>query len=328
MVENLISIIIPVYNSEKHIEQCVNSALNQTYKEIEIILVDDGSQDNSYAVCQDLAKRDSRVFVYHKENGGVASARNYGLMHAHGEYIGFMDNDDYIEPDMYETLYTELKKTDAFVAQIGVEDVDEEHIPLKCYLNQQKYVHIINAKQFRKSLMLQTGNMACWSKLFCCEVLKEYTFIDGRWNEDTLLLHRIFSDSKYNKLVSIDKIGYHYVHRKGSYSKNGFNQGYVDNLKNSLYFVDNETDPDLVICAKRLFFHQLIPYYLFATNAYKKDNSDEYRSYLSYVKDDKRSWETNPYLSRKEKVLLFGMMVFPDILHKTLELINYKGYFR
>ena len=100
-----ISVVVPVYNVEKYLEKCVNSIVNQTYKNLEIILVDDGATDNSGKLCDELAKIDNRIKVYHKENGGLSDARNYGVERATGDYIGFVDSDDYIDAEMYEKLY-------------------------------------------------------------------------------------------------------------------------------------------------------------------------------------------------------------------------------
>ena len=100
----MISVIVPVYNVEKYLDNCVESIVNQTYKDLEIILVDDGSPDNCPAMCDEWAKKDSRIRVIHKENGGVSSARNIGLDNVTGEYIGFVDSDDYLESNMYELL--------------------------------------------------------------------------------------------------------------------------------------------------------------------------------------------------------------------------------
>ena len=101
-----VSIVVPIYNVEKYLEQCIDSIINQTLKDIEIILVDDGSPDNCPQICDDYAKKDSRIKVVHKKNGGLSSARNAGIEVATGDYIGFVDSDDYIELDMYEKMYS------------------------------------------------------------------------------------------------------------------------------------------------------------------------------------------------------------------------------
>ena len=109
-MEDLISVIIPVYNVELYLRRCIDSVIKQTYKNLEIILVDDGSTDKSGEICDEYASLDNRISVIHKENGGLSSARNAGLKNAHGEYFGFVDSDDAIVEDMYEYLYDILLK--------------------------------------------------------------------------------------------------------------------------------------------------------------------------------------------------------------------------
>lgn len=105
-----ISIIVPIYKTEKYLNRCVNSLINQTFKNFELILVDDGSPDACPVLCDKWGKRDTRIKVIHKKNGGLSSARNAGLNIAQGKYIGFVDSDDWIEPDMYELLYNAAEK--------------------------------------------------------------------------------------------------------------------------------------------------------------------------------------------------------------------------
>ena len=118
-MNDLISIIVPVYNVEQYLDRCVKSLLQQTYKNLEIILVDDGSPDRCGQMCDNYAKLDSRVLVIHKENGGLSDARNAGLSHAHGEYIAFVDSDDYIEADMISELYNACHNQDADIVVCG-----------------------------------------------------------------------------------------------------------------------------------------------------------------------------------------------------------------
>ena len=120
MDNELISIIVPVYKVEKYLEKCVKSILKQTYTNLEIILVDDGSPDKCGQLCDELAKTDDRIIVFHKENGGLSDARNYGVERANGEYIGFVDSDDYIHECMYKELYEAIKKSGTSIAECGV----------------------------------------------------------------------------------------------------------------------------------------------------------------------------------------------------------------
>ena len=128
MNKSIISIIVPVYNAAPYLSVCIESILNQTYKDLELILINDGSKDNSGEICDDYALRDNRIKVVHKKNGGVSSARNAGLELATGEYIGWVDADDYIEPDMFEYLYNLAINYKADIAECGYASVDGEKV--------------------------------------------------------------------------------------------------------------------------------------------------------------------------------------------------------
>lgn len=121
-----ISVIIPIYNVEKYLSDCVESVLKQTYTDLEIILVDDGSQDASGQICDDYAKQDSRVQVIHKKNGGLSSARNAGIDQATGQYFFFLDSDDWIAENALELLYKEIKSTGSDLALCNMQYVDEQ----------------------------------------------------------------------------------------------------------------------------------------------------------------------------------------------------------
>jgi glycosyltransferase involved in cell wall biosynthesis len=119
----MISVIIPCYNSEKYLRECVESVLRQTYADLEIILVEDGSTDATSAICDEYASRDLRVTVLHKKNGGLSDARNAGIRLSKGEYIGFVDSDDWVEPDMFEALYNGLTLNDCDMSVCGFNEV-------------------------------------------------------------------------------------------------------------------------------------------------------------------------------------------------------------
>ena len=127
-MKDLISVIIPIYNVEKYLNKCIDSIINQTYKNLEIILVDDGSPDNCPQICDEYAKKDNRIKVIHKKNGGVSSARNVGLINSTGNYIGFIDPDDYIEPIMYEKLLKVLKESNTLVSMCGFYKIKDNKI--------------------------------------------------------------------------------------------------------------------------------------------------------------------------------------------------------
>ena len=140
MENPLISVIVPIYNVEEYLNRCVESIVNQTYQKLEIILVDDGSPDNCPRMCDDWAKKDSRIKVIHKENGGLSDARNAGMKITTGEYISFIDSDDYIETCMIEILYEAIKKYDCDIASCRVRIVmdDKPSIPLTSAIDNKK----------------------------------------------------------------------------------------------------------------------------------------------------------------------------------------------
>ena len=139
-MNELISVIIPIYKVEAFLFRCVESVMRQTYENIEIILVDDGSPDNCPGMCDELALKDKRIKVYHKENGGLSDASNYGVERAHGKYIAFIDSDDYISDDYIEYLYNMLKKNDADISCCGYVETSEDTVefPENCALPEEQ----------------------------------------------------------------------------------------------------------------------------------------------------------------------------------------------
>ena len=129
-MEDKVTIIVPVYNAEKYLEKCIKSLINQTYNNLEIILIDDGSLDKSWNICNNFAKKDTRIKVYHKENGGVSSARNWGLSNSSGKYILFVDSDDWLEDNMIEILYREIEeqKVDVSICNFFCNDEKSQKI--------------------------------------------------------------------------------------------------------------------------------------------------------------------------------------------------------
>lgn len=168
-----ISIIVPVYNVEKYLDECVKSLLVQTHTDLEILLIDDGSKDNSGKICDEWAKRDSRIFVFHKENGGASDARNYGLCHATGDYVGFVDSDDYIMPQMYERLLELSKQCDADISVINVAKLYCDGSLVKG--NQNKGIIIWNTVDCVRDYFSDNHK---YPHSVCCKLCKKHLFDD------------------------------------------------------------------------------------------------------------------------------------------------------
>ena len=188
-----ISIIVPVYNVEEYLDRCIKSILNQTFKDFELILIDDGSKDNSSKICDQYAMEDNRIKVIHKENSGQATSRNIGLKISSANLVGFVDSDDWIEPDMYELLYKSHIKDDTDISIIGVKEVSEgERCISEYFPNNITFSEILKRaypcnKMFKKELFFDNN-------LF---------FRDNKYYEDLELIPKLFIKSKkINSLIN------------------------------------------------------------------------------------------------------------------------------
>ena len=212
----LISIIIPVYKVEKYLEKCIQSVINQTYENLQIILVDDGSPDNCGKICDEYAKKDHRIEVIHKSNGGLSDARNKGLEIAKGEYIGFVDSDDYIEADMYEVLYNLLKQYNADVSICNFYTVSQGKISIK---NADNGINEYNRIEILKEVLLDNNIQSyAWNKLYKKELFDEIKYPIGKKYEDIGTTFYLLE--KCNKVVVTGKSEYYYINRQDSIVNN------------------------------------------------------------------------------------------------------------
>lgn len=212
-----ISVIVPVYNAEQYLERCVKSIIDQTYKNLEIILVDDGSTDNSGKMCDELSQKDERIHVIHKENGGSSSARNIGIKKASGDCISFIDSDDYIEADMIETLYQKLKDNNADVAAISIAMVRENGKKINGTDTKETYIY--EGNEIIKQLLLHDTikNYSC-DKLYKKKLFEKVAFPEGISYEDVPTSMKIMREAQ--KVVYYDSIKYYYVKHKNTISAN------------------------------------------------------------------------------------------------------------
>lgn len=207
--DDLISVIIPIYNCEKYLDRCINSVINQTYKNLEVILVDDGSTDSSGLICDRYLKKDKRIKVFHTSNGGLSAARNYGIGKAKASYIGFVDSDDQIDTYMYETLYNNLINNNADLSVCSVSFVYKDTL-----LRSKKYcpIEIIDSKKDTINLFFHyLGGVSAWNKLYKKELFKNISFPEGRFFEDAWVMYEIFDKCK--KIVYDHKQLYLYTQR-------------------------------------------------------------------------------------------------------------------
>lgn len=215
-VPSLISIIIPVYRVEPYLHKCIDSVLSQTYKDIEVLIIDDGSPDQCGKICDEYAMNDSRVVVLHTANNGLAAARNIGLNKARGEYIGFVDSDDWIEPDMYEVMIQSLEKTGANVCECDIYS-DNYSMFSDCSLCKNNEFIIYNKNEALEALIDGKIKNVTWNKLYKRHTFESLSFPIGRNYEDVAIMHHIIG--KADKYVQIDARKYHYRNRTDSISQ-------------------------------------------------------------------------------------------------------------
>ena len=209
---DLISIIVPIYNVEKFLDTCISSLVNQTYKKLEIILVDDGSEDNSGIICDKWASKDFRIKVIHKTNGGLSDARNVGLEEAKGKYVALVDSYDWIDLNYYETLYRELSKSKAQIAASGVTISYSNHEDKTRY-NQKAGVY--TPEEALRTIQNNEGFLAvAWNKLYKIELFQKIRYPYGIIHEDEFVTYRVVSHAEC--LVLCTDVFYHYRQREGS----------------------------------------------------------------------------------------------------------------
>ncbi|MBO5142220.1 MAG: glycosyltransferase family 2 protein [Clostridia bacterium] len=226
-MNDLISVIIPVYNVEEYIRECLDSVINQTYKNLEIILIDDGSKDNSGKICDEYAKKDKRIKVIHKENGGLSSARNKGLDNAQGKYITFVDSDDYIPVNAIELLYKNCISNEADCSIGGVQDIKDGQVvyvgPKKqCCLSKEEALKYFFVEKYFKCI-------AC-SKMYKKELIGTERFDETiRLVEDFYFTYNILK--KVNKVsLNTKDIVYCYRIRSGSLMHQKYNKKFENEI--------------------------------------------------------------------------------------------------
>lgn len=208
----MISVIVPVYRVEQYLRQCVDSILNQTYEDLEVLLIDDGSPDRCGEICDEYAEKDDRVHVFHTENRGLSAARNLGLREAKGEYIGFVDSDDWIEPDMYEVLLRRLQESGADISVCGISD---EYVNNKTttYCSDKIYDSI----EAVKALICGDLGNQMMNKLWTRKAAAQLQFPEGHAYEDIFVVYKVLGNIE--TVAAVNKTLYRYRQRRGSITR-------------------------------------------------------------------------------------------------------------
>jgi glycosyltransferase involved in cell wall biosynthesis len=266
-----ISIIVPYYNSSKYITRCIESILNQSFKKFELILVDDGSTDDSFSICMKYAKNDERIILLQKENGGQGTARNMGLDIAKGEYIGFVDSDDFINREMYSIMYNSCINNNAELSICGYNTFRSDRLILKPY-NNEKARKFNNFELIETYLSTSLVSGGPCNKLYKKELFKEIRFPSLRMREDSYIMPHILR--RVTNAIYVGENLYNWNLKLGSTERSKFTLSNLDAIKsiNSLYKVIDEYYPSLIslVDVKSIETKIELLKRIIHTNSYKK----------------------------------------------------------
>ena len=303
-MEEKISIIVPVFNMENYLNRCVKSIINQTYSNLEILLINDGSTDSSLELCHHWASLDDRIVVFDKENGGLSDARNYGVKQASGDYIGFVDSDDDIEPSMIEILYEMIKSYKA-----------------------EKYLEVLDTKGYLKEylIMHKLFGSVC-TKLIRKDIAKKLYFPKGKLYEDTYYSLQLIREAK--KYVISDAPMYNYYMRNGSITNSSFSPKMLDlaEIVDDFYDFVLENYSDL---QQEVEYRQMYAY-LSVLNAILQEKNFKdnfyYKKFKSYFSVNFKNLLKNPHITlvRKLCVILIcsNIRVYKFVLKKYINRLN------
>ena len=230
----MISVIVPVYNVEKYVERCIDSIMNQTYKNIEVIVVDDGSTDKSLEIIKNKYKKNKKISIYHKSNGGLSSARNYGLEKCNGEYIAFIDSDDWIDPDCIEKVVKCIQVNDfPEIVEFGYRKVNDNIVIEEKKLNNNVYkeTNILDEYFYGNQIV----DIVC-NKFYKKDLFESVRFVEQRIHEDYMIMPELLYKSK--KICTIHDVFYNYYERDNSITKSRFKEKNFDRIYAGNYVID------------------------------------------------------------------------------------------
>ena len=316
-----ISVIIPVYNSINCLEKCVKSVCDQTYENLEILLIDDGSVDGTDRLCDRLASKDSRIRAYHKENGGASSARNMGIQYASGTCLGFVDSDDYIEPDMYELMMASMETGQGAIVQISRDERDEagNRLPDVCVPPEQE--RFCGAQDFLRELLLHQGDCSFCTKLIRRELFAHHRFPEGVLNEDFSLLVEMLQEIE--GITILPKQCYHVVCRQESTTRkrtqDSFSRVFTDIVENAdrMQELIDRKYPRMHDCAIRFNLYQRLDYLLHVPISQMTADNAFYCGVKGYLRRHVYDTVRNPYLTGKNKLYLLLLAAAPRTVRKV-----------
>lgn len=322
MQDELISIIVPIYNVEKFLTNCIESLIHQTYQNLEIILVDDGSTDKSKEISDEYAKKFNNVVVFHKRNGGLSDTRNYGITKANGKYICFVDSDDYVNKRYCEILYKNIKQTNADISTCAFLRVDDTYISKEAdYRNEDIKIYEKDIDKQKNILYELNGDtVVAWNKLYRKEIWDEIHYPIGKLHEDEYIIHHILD--KCGKIVYTNLKLYYYYQRDNSIMTSKYNEkklDIIDALYDRLNFYKKKKEYNILVPrAYTIFMKMIINHHRLA-----KENSNLNICNMMVTRY-KREYDKDiiKVLKIKDKVQLMFFYYLPNIYYLIKKVIR------
>ncbi|MBO5397964.1 MAG: glycosyltransferase family 2 protein [Clostridia bacterium] len=300
-MNDLITIVVPVYKVEQYLKKCVDSIINQTYKNLEIILVDDGSPDNCGNMCDEYANLDSRVKVIHKENGGLSSARNAGIEIAKGKYISFVDSDDYITNDYIEFLYNLILTNNVKVSICSHTVIYDTGLVLEKATNEHS---VIDTKTAIERILYDEGlDTSAWAKLYETKLFENIKYPNGKLFEDSATTCKILCEC--DKVAIGSKSKYFYLIRNNSITKTNFSSNKMDlitSTKDMGEYVLNKY-PDLKKAVNRRIMYAYLSTLSQLANS-KEKHLEEQKELLDYIKKYRKEVLADKRIKKRDRLAL------------------------
>ena len=322
-----VDVIIPVYNVERFLEECIDSILCQSYKNLEIILCDDGSTDSSPRICDEYAEKDFRIHVIHKQNGGLSDARNAGIDIASGKYIIFVDSDDFIDKNMITYLYNALITYQADMACCQRQEVKENGELIRARKRYKTFIINGNDKCMKEFLSNPQMDTVAWGKIYQLAMFKNVQYPVGKYHEDVFTTYKIVAKCK--KIFVGDRMYYYYRIRPSSITTSIFTERHLDSIKGSeeraLFIKNNYPDLQKLANAKIIYAVNQCVLKIIRTQDNNATNSDMVMYFQKYYRKYEAEFLCGPSCV-KAKIFSIFAYINLSLLIKILKGYKIKSY--
>lgn len=314
MEEDLISVIVPVYNVEKYIKNCIDSIINQTYKNLEIILIDDGSKDNSGKICDEYTKLDNRIKAIHKKNGGLSDARNVGIDNATGKYITFIDSDDYVENDYVEYLYKLIKKYNVKMSISSYKVICKNETKIIDMAKNNKDEKLKTQECLRKMLCEKGFTVSACTKMYEKSLFSDIRFPLGKLCEDNGTTYKLIL--KCENIIYGNKSNYHYYKRNNSIMTSKFTKHRLDiiDLTDEMVDVVEKEYPELIdTLEKRKITVRFSILRQMVTSKLDDEMKEKEKEIINYIKSKRKDILKNKEIDKRDKIALISLLLHKEV---------------